>query len=60
MAVSDASYIFTYVDIGDYGRQNDSSVFNNSPFGDALNNGNLNIPTDDFLPNTGTRARFAL
>eukprot|EP00795_Rhopilema_esculentum_P000876 gene876-10626_t len=42
----------------DYGRQNYSSVFNNSSFGDALNNGNLNIPTDDFLPNTGTRARF--
>ena len=58
MAVSDARYIFTYVDIGDYGRQNDYSVFNNSSFGDALNNGNLNIPTDDFLPNKGTRARF--
>ena len=50
MAVVDASYMFTFVDIGDFGRQCDSSVFNNSPFGEALNKGRLNIPVDGNLP----------
>ena len=52
MAVADASYMFTYVDVGDYGRQCDSAVFNNSIFGRALNNNVLNVPHSDFLPAT--------
>ena len=38
IAVADVSYMFTYVDEGDYGRQCDSAVFNNSTFGKALKN----------------------
>ena len=49
MAVIESSYMLTFVYIGDFGRQCDSSVFNNSPFGEALNNGRLNIPVDGHL-----------
>eukprot|EP00795_Rhopilema_esculentum_P005638 gene5638-10859_t len=55
MAVVDGSYMFTFVDIGDFGRQCDSSVFNNSPFGESLNKGRLNIPVHGHLPNTDTK-----
>ena len=58
MAVADASYMFTFIDIGDFGRQNDSSIFNNSPFGEALNKGLLNIPNEGQLPNTDQTAKF--
>jgi len=58
MAVADASYMFTYVDVGDYGRQCDSAVFNNSTFGKALNNDILNIPHSDFLPGMTANARY--
>ena len=52
MAVADASYMFTLVDIGDYGRLCDSSVFNNSNFGKAL------IENSDFLPGTTVSSRY--
>ena len=58
MAVADASYMFTYVDVGDYGRQCDSAVFNNSAFGKALKDNTLNVPHGDFLPGTTTNARY--
>ncbi|XP_065060189.1 uncharacterized protein LOC135687536 [Rhopilema esculentum] len=60
MAVVDASYMFTFVDIGDFGRQFDFSVFNNSPFGESLNKGCLNIPVHGHLPNTDTNVFFYL
>ena len=43
-AVCDAKYKFTLVDIGDTGRQSDSSVCANSHLGYAIENGLLNIP----------------
>ena len=58
MAVADASYIFTYVDVGDYGRQCDSSVFSNTKFGELLNKGNLSLPQDECLPNMLTKGRY--
>ena len=58
MAVCDASYIFRYVDVGDYGRQCDSSVFSNTKFGELLSKGGLNLPQDDFLPNMQTKSRY--
>ena len=59
MAVADASYMFTYVDIGDFGRQCDSSVFNNSNFGKALINNQLGIPKSDCLPGTTSTGRYS-
>ena len=58
MAVADPSYMFTFVDVGDYGRQSDSSVFGNSNLGQALNDGLLNIPEDGLLPNSGNKGKY--
>ena len=57
MAVADASYIFAYVDVGDYGRQSDSSVLSYTILGEMLNKGDLNVPQDECLPDMLTKAR---
>lgn len=44
MAVPNANYMFTYIDIGGYGRQYDSSIVNNSSFGRTLVENRLQIP----------------
>ena len=44
MALCDAHYIFTLVDIGDYGSNNDSGVLSHSEMGKALDCGGLNFP----------------
>ncbi|XP_046860890.1 uncharacterized protein LOC124454126 [Xenia sp. Carnegie-2017] len=46
MAVCDARYKFTMVDIGDSGRQSDGSVYANSNLGYAIENKLLNTPPD--------------
>ena len=51
MALVDADYKFTYVDIGDYGSNADGSVFKRSEFGQAFMNDELNIPGPKQLPN---------
>jgi len=54
LAVCDSIYCFTTVDIGDYGKNNDSSIFKNSIFFKKLiiNKKQLNIPDDSLLPGT--------
>ena len=52
LAVCDAHYRFTVVDIGEAGRHSDGGILANSEFGQALENGNLSIP--DPHPLTGT------
>lgn len=44
MAVCDAHYVFTLVDIGDYGSNNDSGVLPNSPMAKALEQNGLGMP----------------
>ncbi|KAK3889997.1 hypothetical protein Pcinc_006046 [Petrolisthes cinctipes] len=44
MAVADASYKFLYVDLGAYGREHDASIFAQSAFGTALQDGTLQLP----------------
>ena len=44
MAMCDANYWFTLVDIGGYGRDNDAGIFNNSLFGKAFIEGNIDLP----------------
>jgi hypothetical protein len=54
LAVCDAHYSFTLVDIGSYGSSNDSGVFSNSNMGHALEGGQMSIPSAepiDGLPN---------
>ena len=53
MAVCDASYNFTLVDIGQYGSTNDSSVLNNSEMGKAFEDGSMSLPQPEHLPGCG-------
>lgn len=54
MAVVDADYCFTSIDIGSYGSASDSHIFQKSNFGQRLSQGQLNIPPDQTLPNDET------
>ena len=47
MAVCDAHYIFTVVNIGDYGSSNDSSVLENSPMGKAFATRCFGVPDEE-------------
>ena len=58
LAICDAHYRFTIVDVGDAGRQNDSGVLYNSTFGQALESGTLCLPSASDLPGTTIRAPF--
>ena len=51
MAICDARYCFTLVDIGGYGRENDAGLLSQSPFGQALEKGRetLNIPSPEHV-----------
>ena len=51
MALVDANYKFTYIDIGEYGSNADGAVFKNSEFGQAFMDGDLDIPEPEHLPN---------
>ena len=44
MAVCDAHYVFTLVNIGDFGSNNDSDILQNSAMGGALETITLGIP----------------
>lgn len=44
MAVCDANYYFTAIDVGAYGREGDPTIFNKSNFGQRLKSGQLDIP----------------
>ena len=45
LAICDANYCFTFVDIGDYGSTNDASVLSNSVFGQAFDKGPVSMKT---------------
>ena len=49
MAVCDANYCSTLIDIGNYGRHSDGGVISNSAFGQAMENGALGIPDHDCI-----------
>ena len=44
MAVVDANYRFTYIDMGDYGSNSDSAIFRNCNFGKRYMHGQLDVP----------------
>lgn len=49
MAICDAHYIFTLVDIGEYGSNNDSGVLSHSQMGKALDKGSMSFPQAEKL-----------
>ena len=52
MTVVNAKYQFTIVDVSDYGRLSDSSVFSSSKLGIAMEQNKLNLPHPRLLPGT--------
>lgn len=50
MAVVDSDYRFIAVDVGAYGRDSDSNIFNNWVFGQKLKENRLNLPEPKPLP----------
>lgn len=55
LALVDADYHFTVIDVGALGKNSDSQILNNSNFGKALINGQLNLPADRLIPGTDLR-----
>ena len=55
LAVCNATYEFTLVDIGESGRNSDGGVYANSDLGTAINAHKLQIPDARILPGTGTK-----
>lgn len=52
LAITDAKYKFIVVDIGPFGRNNDSGILSSSKFGQLLQNNMLDIPPSKCLPGT--------
>ncbi|XP_050066046.1 uncharacterized protein LOC126555597 [Aphis gossypii] len=52
MAVVDANLNFISIDVGSYGREGDSNIFKERPFGKLLYSKKLNILEPTILPNT--------
>lgn len=44
LAMCDSNYLFSFVDIGAYGKESDSAVFKNSALFQAVKNNKLNLP----------------
>lgn len=44
MAMCDAKYCFTLVDVGNYGKENDAQIFLNSAIGKAFIQSKMNVP----------------
>ena len=49
MAICDARYVFTLVDIGNYGSNNDSGIFRHSAMGKAFFDNDMNLPEPEIL-----------
>lgn len=51
MALVDADYKFSWVEVGNHGSAGDAQVFNNGELKEAIEKNSLNIPAPDALPN---------
>ncbi|XP_057296815.1 uncharacterized protein LOC130625697 [Hydractinia symbiolongicarpus] len=54
MAICDARYVFSFVDIGDYGSNNDSGVFRRSAIGKSFFKKEKNLPEPENIENSPT------
>jgi len=55
LALVDAQYKFLAVDIGAYGKNSDGGILSNSNLGKSLERNKLNIPNDQYLPDTNEK-----
>lgn len=60
MALADANYKFTYIDVGCNGRISDGGVYNHCDLSKALEEGTLNIPNATPLPNRDTPVPYVI
>ncbi|XP_028415306.1 uncharacterized protein LOC114538349 [Dendronephthya gigantea] len=60
LALVDADYKFTYIDIGTNGRISDGGVFRNSALAQALQYGELNLPDPAPLPNRTMKVPYVI
>ena len=52
MAICDARYVFSFVDKGDYGSNNNSGVFRKSAIGKSFFNKEMNLLNSDYVENS--------
>lgn len=60
MALTDANYKFTYIDVGCKGRISDGGVYNRCSLYNAIENDLLNIPTSKCLPGSNVQTPFVI
>lgn len=60
MAVADSKCNFILIDVGAYGRANDSSIFSESSMGSAFKSNTLNIPDPKAITDTNINMPFYL
>lgn len=60
LAVSDANYCFTLVDIGAEGRQSDGGIFANSKFGQRFERNEINLPQPSEIEPSGPLLPYVL
>lgn len=60
LAVCDARYCFTLIDIGDSGRHSDGGIFANSEFGRRFISNGLNMPASGYLPGTDMEVPYCI
>jgi len=50
MAICDANYCFTVIDVGSFGKESDCNIFKKSTFGKKLYSNKNNFPQPQCLP----------
>jgi hypothetical protein len=60
LALVDADYRFTIIDVGGLGKNSDYSAFTHSNLGKAFNNGQLHLPPDEFIPGTNLKMPYVI
>lgn len=60
LAVSDANYCFTLVDIGAEGRQSDGGIFVNSKFGQRFEKNEMDLPQQSTVELNGSLLPYVL
>ena len=56
LALVDANYKFIVIDVGSYGKEGDSGIFNKSIMGQAIREGKMKFPMDKVLPGSNVTA----